>query len=99
MSGNCDRCRSTNWWAPYEASFATHKGGYRHRITSGIGRRLGTASGNNWTRKMASSIAIEAPAQNGLIGLADSFVMSKPTTSFYQVKPAAIMHRIRDYNA
>jgi hypothetical protein len=48
---------------------------------------------------MASSIAIEAPAQNGLIGLADSIAMSKPTTSFWQVKPAAIIHRIRDYRA
>src|SRR5208337_4015201 len=42
---------------------------------------FGTASGSNWTRKMASSIAIEAPAQNGLIGLAESIAMSKHITS------------------
>jgi hypothetical protein len=59
----------------------SHKGGNRLRITSGIGRRIGTASGSNWTRKMASSIAMEAPAKNGLIGLAYSIVMRKPTTS------------------
>ncbi len=50
------------------------------RVSSGIGRRISTASGVNWTRKKASSIDPEAPCQNGSIRLAESIAMSKQIT-------------------
>jgi hypothetical protein len=54
---------------------------YRLRITSGIGRQIGMASGGTCAFKVAFSIGPEAPCENAPIGLADSIVTSKQTAS------------------
>jgi len=77
-TGNAYSHRRTNRWASHRRPYATHKGWYRLRISSGIGRRIGTVSWSNCTLKVASSIGSEAPP-TWANGLANSIAISKPT--------------------
>ncbi len=94
-TGNAYSHRRTNRWASHRRPYATHKGWYRLRISSGIGRRIGTVSWGNCTLKVASSIGSEAPANVGQWTRQLHRNLEANRTLISQVKPDAIIHRIR----